>query len=197
MENALLRDDGADQERAQKDDWHRAPADALEMMHNGAQAQPCRTRECVQNHHRQRAEEMGEQYERPDDFGDSAAEAIERDQDAVGRLGVVRRALVDKLHLVDQAAIVVRRIDDAHGRAPRCERALEALDQPGAERVQPFEFCEIDVNAARVLVAAGGGIDDSLKLCGALSRPRAGSDERHALAPSLLPSACRGEKESR
>ena len=99
---------------------------------------------------------------------------------------------VDQPHLVDQAAVGVREIDDARGRALRSQCALEPLDEPGAERVQPFEFFQIDVDAARGRVAAGGGVDDFLELGGALGRPGAGRGQRDALAPTLPSPACGG-----
>ncbi len=69
------------------------------------------------------------------------------------------------------------------GAAPRSAKvALEALDEPGAECVEPFEPGQVDVDAARVPVTARGGVDDDLQVGGALGGPRAGRGERQALA---------------
>ena len=68
--------------------------------------------------------------------------------------------------------------------AARREGALEALDQPGAERVEPIEPGEIDVDAARRLVAPRGVVDDVLELRGALGGPGAGCGQRHTRSPS-------------
>ncbi len=115
------------------------------------------------------------------DLGHRAADGIERGQDAVGCGGISAGGSVDQPHLVDQAAIAVGETDDAGRRAVRGEGAVEPLDEPGAERVEPFELGEIDVDAARRLVAAGGVVDDLLELRGALGGPGAGCGERHAL----------------
>jgi hypothetical protein len=80
----------------------------------------------------------------------------------------------------NEAAIGLRQIDDARVRALRGECAVEPLDEPRAECVQPLEFFQIDVDAARLLVAAGRGIDHLLKLGGALGRPCAGCCQGHA-----------------
>ena len=45
MEDALLRDDAADQEGDQQDDRHRAPADMVEMMHHRGEAEAARARQ--------------------------------------------------------------------------------------------------------------------------------------------------------
>ena len=44
MENALLRDDAADQEGDQQDDRHRAPADIVELVHHRGEAEAARMR---------------------------------------------------------------------------------------------------------------------------------------------------------
>ncbi len=58
--------------------------------------------------------------------------------------------------------------------------------------VQPFKFLQIDVDAARLLVAAGGVLDDLLKLGGTLGGPGAARRERYAFAPTLASPACGG-----
>ena len=62
------------------------------------------------------------------------------------------------------------------------EGALEALDQPGAEGVEPLEPGEVDIDASRAAVAPGGVVDDSFELGGALGRPGAGRGKRQVFA---------------
>ena len=135
---------------------------------------------------------MGEQHQRPADLGHRAADGIERDEDAVSRALRIRRTVFDEPQFVDQAAIAIGEIDEARGRALRRQRSVQAIDQPGAEGVQPFKFLQIDVDAARLLVAAGGVLDDLLKLGGTLGGPGTARRERYAFAPTLASPACGG-----
>ena len=133
-------------------------------------------RDRAQHDHAQRAEQMGEQDERAADLGDGAADVIEAEQNRIGR-GVALRGRGERLTCRTSSIRPRSRsdeIDDARRRAARRECAVEPLDQPGAEGVEPLESGEIDVDAARACVAAGGVVDDLLKLGGALGGPRAG-----------------------
>ena len=89
---------------------------------------------------------------------------------------------VHQPHFVHQAAIAVRKADDAGRGAARRKRAVEALDEPCAERIEPVEPGEIDVDAARRLVTRGRVVDDCLELGGALGDPGAGCDQTDAFA---------------
>ena len=60
MENALLRDDAADQKRDEQDDRHRAPADIVELMHHRGEAEPARPREHARERDRERAQHIGD-----------------------------------------------------------------------------------------------------------------------------------------
>jgi hypothetical protein len=64
----------------------------------------------------------------------------------------------------------------------RDETALQALDEPGAERVEPFELGEVDIDGARAAVAAGRFLDDDLEVGRVLGRPGADGGEREAFA---------------
>ena len=48
MEQALLRDDAADQERDEQDDRHRAPGDIVELMHQRGETEAARMRQHAQ-----------------------------------------------------------------------------------------------------------------------------------------------------
>ena len=89
---------------------------------------------------------------------------------------------VHQPHLVHQAAIAVGEADDAGRGAARRKSAVEALDEPGAERIEPIEPGEIDIDAARRLVTRGRVVDDCLELRGALGDPGAGCDQTDAFA---------------
>ena len=91
---------------------------------------------------------------------------------------------VDELQLLHEAAVGIREADNAGIRTAHDEAALEALDEPRTEGVQAFELGEVDIDAARVLVASRGFVDDCFKLGRALGRPGAGGGQRQALALS-------------
>ena len=74
MENALLRDDGADQEGDEQDDRHRAPADPVEMMHDRSEAEAAWMRDHAEHRQHQRAEKLHDQRQRAADLGDGAAD---------------------------------------------------------------------------------------------------------------------------
>ena len=75
---------GADQERAQKDDRHRAPADALELMHGRGQAQPRRMGDGAQHDRGQRAEQMAIRTSDQPISATARPIDVEREQNAVG-----------------------------------------------------------------------------------------------------------------
>ena len=139
-------------------------------------------RDGAEHHHGQRAEEMRQQRQRGADLGHGAADCLERDEDAVRRGGILAGGFVYQPHLVHQAAIAVGETDDAGRGAARRKRPIEALDEPGAESIQPVEPGEIDVDAARRPVTRGGVVDDRLELRGALGDPGAGCDKADAFA---------------
>ena len=67
--------------------------------------------------------------------------------------------------------------------APRMTKdRLEALDQPGAERVEPIEPGKVDVDGAGAGVPTAGVFDQALELGGALDRPGARYGERDMVA---------------
>src|SRR2546430_10126903 len=51
--------------------------------------------------------------------------------------------------------------------------AQQALHQPGAERVQPVDPAHVDRDAADLLPARAGRVDQRLERAGVLDRPRA------------------------
>ena len=105
MEDALLGDDGADQERDQQNDRHRAPADVVEVVHHRGEAKPARMRDHAREAPTISAPSMlSDQRRGLADIGHGAADRIERVDDADCRGAGARARSVDPLHLVDQRA---------------------------------------------------------------------------------------------
>ena len=95
MENALLRDDGADQEGDQHDDRYRLPADAVELVGQRRQPQRSRPAQHAQDGDAQRAQhlqECGYVFARTDR---GAADVAELRDDGIARRGRRRRSPVD------------------------------------------------------------------------------------------------------
>ena len=92
------------------------------------------------------------------------------------------RRAIGAVHFVDEAAVGVGKADDARVRTAGDETALQALDEPGAERVEPFELGEVDIDAARAAVAAGRFLDDDLEFGRVFGGPGAEGGEREAFA---------------
>ena len=58
MEDALLRDDAADQEGDQQDDRHRAPADIVELVHHRGETEYVRLRNDAHQRDAERAQHV-------------------------------------------------------------------------------------------------------------------------------------------
>ena len=84
-QDALLRENGADQERGEKDDRDGAQPDAIELIDRRGQPQPPRMGDGRQDRRRHRAEHVRDQNDRPAHVGDGAADLVEPDQDGVVR----------------------------------------------------------------------------------------------------------------
>jgi hypothetical protein len=117
--NALLRDDGADQKRAERDDRHRAPADALEVMHHRGEPQPRRMGE------RADATLASAPRRCASSTSDWLVSAIARPMPSSGAERVLTTARVGNRGAVGEprpfheAAVGLCKPDDAHGRAVR------------------------------------------------------------------------------
>jgi hypothetical protein len=93
-----------------------------------------------------------------------------------------RRLAVDALDLLDEAAVAVGQADDRGLEAGRARGAHQALDQPGAERVEPLDPHQVDRDARRLGSPPRGGDHQGLELVRVLDRPGAGGRELEALA---------------
>ena len=188
MENALLGDDGADQKRDEHDDRHRAPADALEMMHDRRQPKP------PGRDDRRAAPTSVTRAEHVDDrrTSDQPISATPRPTDPsapemrFGRRGVAgRRALTRRTSSI-RLRIGAERPTMRARRTARRQAAVQPLDQPGAESVEPLQSREVDIDAARTLPwrrAASSTICSSSAACSAVQAPE-------AQAPGVGPGRC-------
>ena len=68
-------------------------------------------------------------------------------EDAVGRMHCRRGLAIGEPYLIDQGAVAVGKIDNTGRRPAHRQRAREALDQPGAVRIQPLQLFQVDVDA--------------------------------------------------
>jgi hypothetical protein len=85
----------------------------------------------------------------------------------------LQRRLIDRAQFRHERAVGIGKSDDTGGRAALGEGSRQALDQPGAERVEPIETREVDVDRARTGVAAACVLDQAFELGGALDGPGA------------------------
>ena len=152
MENALLRHDGADQERDQQDDRHRAPADAVELVAPSRSSRNVVGRECdAQPRHGDRAEHA----ERSESASAATSTMLRPTVASANRCSVAGRPSPAR-----QARGAVHRSRPAcgtgraaaaraHVAPPLASRSRRMpLQQPGAVGVEPFDTAHVDVDVA-------------------------------------------------
>ncbi len=177
VEDALLGDDAADQEGDQHHDRHREPADAIELVDRRGEAEAAR----VSQHAAERGGDLPQHREehgdvRPRSHG-GAADALERGQHRVPRLGGSARLEVDGVHLLDEAVVARRYPVEA---PPPCRRGPgggQALQQPSPDGVERIDFADVekDLRCARDL--RRDPVDQALQHVGMGCRPGAAGDE--------------------
>ena len=124
VEDALLGDDGADQERDQNNDRHRAPADALEVMNGRGEAQPRRARDRAARSPSSARRRAGRAARATRRYRPRPPDRIEHRRARDCRRGARRAGVrLTQPHLLDEAAVGVGEADEARGRAARGERA--------------------------------------------------------------------------
>ena len=148
MEDALLRDDGADQEGDQYDDRYRLPADAVELVGQRRQSQRSRPAQHAQDGDAQRAQHLQECRYVFAGADRAAADVAELRHDRVARRGRRRRPSVDLTDLLDQAGIIVGDADDIGAMAGGSGPPRHFFQQPGAERVEFAHLGHIDLDDA-------------------------------------------------
>ena len=189
MEDALLRDDAADQEGDQHDDRHRAPAHLLEMMDGRGQAEAAGVDQDAAGRRKHRAEHVDQSDQGAADAGHAAADLFQhaRDRHPVGfddRLGL------HPAHLVDQARIIGREPGDLGLDAALGQAAAQPLDQPGAEGVELRDLRDVDEDVGPAAAELLGVGDHSFQHRRKAGRPRAGRAQRQPVAPGY-PLQCR------
>ena len=83
MEEALLGDDAADQERDEQNDRHRLPGDPIEMMHGRREAKGLRPPQHGDERLPERTQHVHEHDQIVPEIGNAAAEALERGEQSV------------------------------------------------------------------------------------------------------------------
>ena len=142
MEHALLRDDAADQERDQQDDRHRAPADAVEVMHHRGETERARiaARRAAMRH-----DELAEHLH--DRAGCRAPSASRRAATTSQRYRrgpspAASAALrLDLLGFVDQVVVALRQADDVDAAARRSRSRAPAAPAARHRRCRGARPC--------------------------------------------------------
>ena len=144
VKEALLSDDGADQQRDHGDDGHGAHADAVELMsHRGPAKAPGRQQSGAQQHDdaaKQRRQPVSRRERR------LHARADPREQPACAHR-LRRHATVGQAHVLHQVAETRGQTNQRH--APLAAVAAhQAFEYPGAERVHMRKLGHIDGEVA-------------------------------------------------
>ena len=177
MEEALLGDDAADQERDEQDDRHRLPADPVEMMHGRREAEGLRPPQHGDERLPERTQHVHEHDQIVPEIGNAAAEALERGEQSV--LGAWRclGLAVGSVHPFEQATVALRQLAHAQVLSAVCPRAGQALQQPRAVGVELGHAAHVDGGGARLRGLAGRAVDQRLEVAGMAGGPRAACGE--------------------
>ena len=182
VEDALLRDDAADQERDQQDDRHRAPADIVELVHHRGEAEPARMSSDARQRGHDRAQHADEGGKRLPDGRDAAPDRGNHVHQRTAAAMRQRLFRLDAVNLLHQRAIVVLEPGHLGGAAARGEVAGQPLQQPGAEGVELIDRGHVDIDALHGAAAPGRGVDLGFEGAGVLGDPRAGAGKLELLA---------------
>ena len=144
MEEALLGDDAADQEGDQQHDRHRLPADPVQVMHGGGEAEGCRALGGRQHGKAKRADHGNKGnkvspqpgQEAPDGFKPIKSRPFAR-RGGRGGGGCL-------FHLLEQALIAVGQSDDAHLLPAILPGVGQASQQPCAISVELRDGLHVD-----------------------------------------------------
>ena len=184
VENALLGDDAADQERDQHHDRHRLPADAEQVIDRGGQSEAAR----IADDASQRDGEFAEHVEKclgiRCQLGGCAAHAVERRPQSVRMFR--RRALlqIDAADRIDQAAIMRRQSDELRVRLGKIGTAAAAVPatMPPAYRAPPTPAMSIEMPFAFAACGAAASTSCSSACeCAAVHAPAGASRSRSAV----------------
>ena len=179
MEEALLGDDRANKKGHHRHDRHGLHADAVEVMHDGAQSKSARMQQSLAEGRRKTAEHGGE-IERIDADGrEAAAERLKAFRKTIARRRRQSRARQPP-HFVDQAAL---RLRDAGQR--RLRLAAQPHQHIGAEHVETLYAGQIECGRRR---SSAERIERGLHGVGVVGDPGA---RRHEAQACFVTGDCR------
>jgi hypothetical protein len=180
LEDALLGDDAADQQRDQRDDRHRLEAGAVEMEDDRGEAEPRR----IADRGDEAADDAAEDAERLDDVAGGVrhrpAERLEEGDQRQRPRRRLRRGSRGMLDGGEQPRRVVREADHLHRDAAGGEPGGDAGDQPGAGGVDVTDLRQVEDHRAGRL--GGGTRRHPVERFGGVDDPRAARDEARRLA---------------
>ncbi len=119
MEDALLRDDGPDQESDQHDNRYGQPADPVELIDQRCHPQRSRPAQQAEDGQKKRAQHLQEYGHVFGGLDRGAADFVHLDHDGISRRRRRGIVTVDLTDLLDQARIVLGNADDVGAMAGR------------------------------------------------------------------------------
>ena len=173
MEDALLRNDRADQEGDQRHDRDRLPADPVELIDQRRQPQRPRPAQHAEQSDAQRAQHLEKCSHVLARTDGGATDIADLGNDGVGRRDRRRGAAVDLTHLLDQSGIIVGYARDIGAMTRRCRAPRHFLQQPGAERVEFAYFGHIHPDGSGSVELRRDGVGKLLERGGVGGCPRA------------------------
>ena len=189
MEDALLRDDAADQEGDQHDDRYRTPAHLFHVVDGGGQAEAARIDQDMAGGGQHRAEHVDQADESAAHPDHAAADPFQHAGNGHG-LAVGRRRGLHAAHFVDETRIVSRQARNLRLHPALAQAAAQALDQPGPKRVEPRDLGDVDEDVRPAAAELFGIGDDRLEHGGMTGDPLPRCGKRKPVAP-CNPLQCR------
>ena len=171
MEEALLRNDAANQEGDEQDDRHRLPADPVELMDGRCQAEAGGARDDGSQRTAKRAEHVDERHQPVAEGLGFAAQPVEPEQDAEPPSRLGRARSIGLAHFIQQVLIGGGQPGDVGVLALAAPGAQKPLKQPGAEGVEFTDRAHVDRHAGGPGGGSGLRLDQRLQGIGKRGRP--------------------------
>ena len=194
VEDALLRDDGADQESDEQDDRHRLPADAVELIDGGGEAEIARARDDARGGDADGAEHIGEGAEIAAEARHAPAQGGKSRDDGVGPRGRSDRLEVHPAHLFQQGPVMLGHADHRGLPADAAPLPRQPLEQPGAVGVEFAHPAHVDGNSLRLGRVLRGTIDERFEFRRMWRGPRAAGGK---LKPAVFELGCQQSRVAR
>jgi hypothetical protein len=172
VKDALLRDDGADQEGDEQDDGHCLPGDAVELMYGRGETVVARAHDHTHERRADGAEHLGEDHEVAAEVGAGAADGGKEGDDRVPGLRLRGRLAVDAVHLLKETAVMLGKSDNHRLASRRRPLPGQALQQPGAERVELAYARHVDRHVLGLGRLAAHAVDERFELARVVRGPR-------------------------